>query len=89
MSGLDDRLLDAHARDDRRALVALYQEAAAKAETPDAAGFYLVHAYVFALETGHPDINLIHATLAAQGREAQAVASPVGAGAALSSVSSR
>ena len=78
MSGLDDRLLAAHASDDRRALVALYQEAAAGAETLDAAGFYLVHAYVFALETGHPDADLIRATLAAQGREAQAVASPAG-----------
>ena len=54
-SELDEQLLSAHARDDREALVGLYKQAAAAAESrhdPEAARFYLTHAYVFALDTG-------------------------------------
>ena len=69
MSDLNDRLLAAHRSDDKAALVTLYSEAAAAAPAPDAAGFYLTHAYVFALELGHPDAPALRAKLIAQGRE--------------------
>ncbi len=32
-------------------------------------GFLLTHAYVFALESGHPDAKTLHAKLVADGRE--------------------
>lgn len=69
---LDATLLAAHERDDRVALVRLYQQAADEAERAadiDAACFFLVHAYVFALETAHPDTPVLHARLKAHGRE--------------------
>ncbi|WP_204114019.1 hypothetical protein [Shimia biformata] len=69
MSDLHRRLLDAHARDDRAALVTLYSEAANQAISEDAAGFFLTQAYVFALETGHPDRAALHDRLKAMGRE--------------------
>ena len=69
MSDLNDRLLAAHHADDKAALVSLYTQAAAAADGPDAAGFYLTHAYVFALELGHPDAPALRAELIAQGRE--------------------
>lgn len=69
MTDLDDRLLAAHLAQDGTALVALYAEAAAAADSPDAAGFYLTHAYVFALETNHPDAPALRAALIAEGRE--------------------
>ncbi|MEM8538987.1 MAG: hypothetical protein AAGF56_14140, partial [Pseudomonadota bacterium] len=62
--GLDTRLLAAHARDDRAALVALYTEAADYARDVDAACFYLTHAYVFALDTGDKAAQTLHARLA-------------------------
>lgn len=70
MSALDQHLLAAHAADDRRALVALYTQAADQAATQDAACFYLTHAYIFALETNHSSQNALHARLVAAGREA-------------------
>jgi hypothetical protein len=54
MTPLQDRLLAAHARDDRAALIGLYTEAADAADDLDAACFYLTHAYIFALEKGDP-----------------------------------
>ncbi|WP_299692356.1 hypothetical protein [uncultured Tateyamaria sp.] len=69
MNALNTALLDAHARDDRTALVALYQQAAEGAQD-DARGFFLTQAYVFALETGHPDCAALRASLVAMGREA-------------------
>lgn len=69
MSGLDARLLAAHARNDRRALIGLYTEAAAQANDETASGFYLTHAYVFALEAGAPEAAHLHARLVAMGRE--------------------
>jgi hypothetical protein len=69
-AALDAALLAAHAADDRRALVALYVEAADGAGDRAAAGFYLTHAYVYALETGHPAAPGLHARLKAEGREA-------------------
>lgn len=52
-------MLDAHERNDKAALVQLYTQAADIAEKhadADAARFYLTQAYVFALDTGsHED----------------------------------
>ena len=70
MSDLNDRLLAAHAADDRSALVALYTQAADGADDLDAACFYLTHAYVFALELGHGAAPVLLARLQAEGREA-------------------
>ncbi|MEM7296339.1 MAG: hypothetical protein AAF330_06930 [Pseudomonadota bacterium] len=67
---LDVRLLKAHAEKDREALVTLYAQAADQTETEDARAFYLTHAYVFALETGHPETRAINTRLVALGREA-------------------
>ncbi|SDO67731.1 hypothetical protein SAMN05216196_1087 [Lutimaribacter pacificus] len=69
MSDLDQRLLAAHARDDRQALILLYAEAGDIAPDIDAACFYLTHAYVFALEAGAPEAAGLHARLRAAGRE--------------------
>lgn len=69
MTDLDDRLLAAHLAQDHAALVALYTEAAAAADSPDAAGFYLTHAYVYALELDHPDASGLRAELVKRGRE--------------------
>lgn len=66
---LDTRLIAAHTAEDRRALVALYAEAADSANDLDAACFYLTHAYVFALETGHPRAGHLHKALCRHGRE--------------------
>lgn len=68
MSDLDARLLEAHARDDRVALVALYSEAADAANTDEARGFYLTHAFVFALESGAPEAPALRARLQEMGR---------------------
>ncbi|MDK3074284.1 hypothetical protein QO034_14325 [Sedimentitalea sp. JM2-8] len=69
MMTLDNRLLAAHAASDHAALVALYAEAAEHAPSENAAGFYLTHAYVFALEQGHPDAPILKTRLVAAGRE--------------------
>ena len=60
----------AHAAGDLGALVTLYTQAADQAGAPDAAAFYLTHAYVFALEQGHPDEDALRKRLVDQGREA-------------------
>ncbi|WP_057466150.1 hypothetical protein [Pseudovibrio sp. POLY-S9] len=68
---LDRELLDAHAKEDRDALIRLYTEAGNQSETAgntDAAWFYLTHAFVFALEAGSPDAPHLNARLAEQGR---------------------
>lgn len=59
MNNLDARLLAAHARGDLAALVMLYTLAADSALNEQAKRFYLTHAYVFALETDHPDIPVL------------------------------
>ncbi|WP_375265123.1 hypothetical protein [Planktotalea sp.] len=69
MSTLDAQLLAAHEVDDRPALVRLYQDAAQMSFDENAAGFYLTHAYIFALELGHADTPALHAKLKAMGRE--------------------
>jgi hypothetical protein len=65
---LEARLLDAHAAGDLPALAALYAEAA-RMSRGDAAGFYRVQAYVFALDAGLPLAAELHAALKAEGRE--------------------
>ncbi len=69
MSDLDQRLLDAHAAHDQKALIDLYQDAAEQAKDIEAVGFYLTHAYVFALELGHPAAPQLHARLKDMNRE--------------------
>jgi len=69
MPTLDAQLLAAHTADDKPGLVALYTQAADNAATLDAACFYLTHAYVFALELGHPDTAPLRARLTEHGRE--------------------
>jgi hypothetical protein len=69
MSTLDADLLDAHAREDLAALVGLYARAADRANTETAAGFYLTHAYVFALELGAPEAPGLRQRLIDMGRE--------------------
>ncbi|MFD1511240.1 hypothetical protein [Lacimonas salitolerans] len=69
MTDLDHRLLTAHATGDRTALIAWYTEAADTSPDPDAAWFYLTHAYVFALESGAAEAGPLHARLKAAGRE--------------------
>nr|WP_232204281.1 hypothetical protein [Roseobacter sp. CCS2] len=65
---LHDRLLDAHACDDKTALIALYTEAADSTGDINAACFYLTHAYIFALELGDPASVPLYRRLKAQGR---------------------
>ena len=69
MTDLDAQLRAAHDSGDAPALVALYQQAALATKTPDARGFYLTHAFIFALETGHPETAGLRAQLVAMGRE--------------------
>jgi len=73
LADLDRRLLAAHARDDRVKLVSLYTCAADAAEQRGdemGAGFYLTHAYVFALEAGLDVAIPLRARLQRMGREA-------------------
>jgi len=68
MADLAARLLAAHATEDRAALVGLYQSAAEQAADPDAAGFFLTHAWVYALETGHAAAGPLEHRLRQSGR---------------------
>ena len=68
---LDRLLLEAHERNDHSALIRYYTMAAderEKAQDIDAACFYLTHAFVFALESGAPEADLLNQRLAAHGR---------------------
>ncbi|RKF15159.1 hypothetical protein D6850_09965 [Roseovarius spongiae] len=69
IQGLDAAMIAAHERHDGPALVRLYTQAADQANDPDAAGFFLTHAYVFALEAGAREARALHARLKAAGRE--------------------
>lgn len=69
---LDRALQRSHEERDAGALVHLYAKAADEAEEagePDAACFFLTHAYVFALEAGDETADHLHARLKARGRE--------------------
>lgn len=68
MTSLQDHLLDAHARDDRAALVTLYARAADGTDDIDAACFYLTHAYIFALELNDPATQTLYDRLKLHGR---------------------
>jgi len=70
MTGLlDAALLDAHARDDKDALITLYHQAALEAQCEQSAGFFLTHAYIFALERGDTRATGLRKDLAVMGRE--------------------
>lgn len=69
MRDLDARLLAAHEARDGPALIPLYEEAALGAADDTARGFYLTHAYVFALEAGDPRAEGLRARLVTMGRE--------------------
>ena len=69
MNDLHARLLAAHEERNHQALIALYSEAAEHATSEDEAGFFLTHAYVFALEQGHGDAPALKARLVAMGRD--------------------
>jgi len=66
---LDSALSAAHATGDLDALVGLYHRAATDANAEDAAGFYLTHAYIFALERGDPRAEALRDHLVFLGRE--------------------
>ncbi|MBY8975061.1 hypothetical protein KHP62_04525 [Rhodobacteraceae bacterium NNCM2] len=69
---LDAALIAAHDAGDHLKLVTLYTEAAEAAEKAgdiDACCFYLTHAYVFALETGHDEADNLKDRLKAYERE--------------------
>ena len=68
MAALDTALLDAHAADDKAALVTLYAQAADEAAEEDAMCFFLTHAFVFALELGDDRAADFNRRLAELGR---------------------
>ncbi|WP_170427266.1 hypothetical protein [Ruegeria arenilitoris] len=68
---LDRLLLDAHDRNDPADLIRFYTMAADEREAAqdiDAACFYLTHAFVFALESGAPEADMLNQRLVAYGR---------------------
>ncbi len=69
MNDLDQRLLEAHQLGDLAVLATLYAEAAEQAAREEAAGFYLTHAYVYALDAGLAQAQGLRARLVAMGRE--------------------
>ena len=69
MSALDAALIAAHATGDAERLVCLYRQAAAEASDLTARGFYLTHAYVFALEANLPAAPELRQHLIEMGRE--------------------
>ncbi|WP_299546207.1 hypothetical protein [uncultured Tateyamaria sp.] len=66
---LEQRVLAAHIEGKRSDLVSLYQEAAAAAPSKDEYAFFLTQAYVFALETAHPDAPVLRDLLVQMERE--------------------
>ena len=71
LAEIEAALLAAHAAEDLEKLVALYVRAAdlhEAAQDADAAGFYLTHAFVYALELGLPEAKHLNRRLAEQGR---------------------
>ncbi|WP_134013389.1 hypothetical protein [Litoreibacter halocynthiae] len=65
---LDAELLAAHAAGDVEALITLYTRASEEAVKDVAQGFYLTHAYVFALEAGDARAAGLAERLRVQGR---------------------
>ena len=66
---LEAQILAAHAAGDHSVLVGLYAQAADLAESANETGFFLTQAYIFALETAHPDRPALHGRLKEMGRE--------------------
>lgn len=67
---LDAALLEAHAKGNGTELAGLYaQAAAAHADEPERAAFYLTHAYVFALEQGLAEAEDYRAQLCVWSKE--------------------
>ena len=69
MSSLNDAILEAHSQRDFVALVTLYQRASMETDDIDEACFFATQAYIFALDTGHPNLNELHQFLCAHNRE--------------------
>jgi hypothetical protein len=69
MSDTNAALLEAHARGDKAGLIALYTAASDAASSEEEAAFFLTFAYVYALETAHPEAAAIRSRLVAAGRE--------------------
>ena len=68
---LGKALLNAHSRGDGALIAKAYLDAADAAEAEgdrDRAGFFLTHAWVFALEAADPLADLCHARLVQDGR---------------------
>jgi len=65
---LDAELLAAQTAGDVEALITLYTRASEEAVQDAARGFYLTHAYVFALEAGDARAEALAQELRAQGR---------------------
>ena len=65
---LHDELLAAHIAGDGRKMVELYTKAANQTDDLDEEMFFLTHAFIFALETGHPTADDLRSRLKAQGR---------------------
>ena len=68
-AALDALILNAHAGDDRTALVCLYTQAADVASDVDRECFLLTYAHIYALELCHPNRESLRARLSAFGRE--------------------
>ena len=69
---LDALLIDAHAKGDRHALVALYAQAADHQEQNaniEATCFFLTQEFIVALESGHEKTTELNQRLVAYGRE--------------------
>ncbi|MEM1352382.1 MAG: hypothetical protein AAGF27_08550 [Pseudomonadota bacterium] len=69
MKALEQDLLAAHRENDRARLARLYAQAAEQAEDENARGFFLTHAYVFALEAGEPSAPALRTMLIDMRRE--------------------
>ena len=69
MKNLGEHLLQAHANNDRSALITLYTKAADQARDVNTYCFFLTHAYVFALEAGAQTVTDLHRRLKHYGRE--------------------
>ena len=71
-AALDRTLLAAHDDNDLEALVRLYRRAGEQdlaAGHVDQGCFYLVHAYIYALDCGHTDAGELREILVTYGRE--------------------
>lgn len=69
MTSLDAQLLAAHEANNRPELVRLYTQASEVSEDEDARGFYLTHAFVYALDAGMQEAMDLQKQLIELGRE--------------------